>query len=186
MLIGYVRVLTNNDQNLDLQYSALKEAGCEKIFEDKISGSRSDRPGFNTMMQTLCTGDTFVICKLERLGKNLKALIDFSKSLENRGINFKSLSDKIDTTTPDGKSFFYLMESLYQMDKAMVIERTKAGLFAAKKEGRVGGRKRKMTDLKMESAKRLLASGKPPKEVADNLEISVPTLYRWLPASMAG
>jgi DNA invertase Pin-like site-specific DNA recombinase len=183
MLIGYARVSTD-EQSLALQQDALKKAGCEKIFEDTTSGSRSDRPGLNTMTQVLRKGDTLVVWKLDRLGRSLKSLIDYTKQLEEQGIHFKSLTDQIDTSTPAGRFFFHVMASLAQMERELIIERTKAGLAAAKREGRTGGRKRKMTDSKLEAAKRLLASGRPPKEVAENLGVSIPTLYRWLPASL--
>lgn len=183
MLIGYARVSTD-EQSLALQQDALKKAGCEKIFEDVTSGSRSDRPGLNTLTQVLRKGDTLVVWKLDRLGRSLKSLIDYTKQLEEQGVNFKSLTDQIDTSTPAGRFFFHVMASLAQMERELIIERTKAGLAAAKREGRTGGRKRKMTDSKLEAAKRLLASGRPPKEVAENLGVSIPTLYRWLPASL--
>lgn len=182
MLIGYARVSTH-EQNLSLQCDALTKAGCAKIYEDKISGMRSDRPGLNALLQNLRQGDTVVVWKLDRLGRSLKGLIDFTKNLEDQGIHFKSLTDHIDTSTSAGRFFFHVMASLAQMERDLIIDRTKAGLAAAKKYGRTGGRKRKMSDSKLDSAKRLLASGRPRKEVAVNLGISIPTLYRWLPAS---
>jgi len=103
--------------------------------------------------------------------------------LEKRGVHFKSLTDNIDTSTPSGRFFFHVMASLAQMERELMVERTRAGLEAARKSGRVGGRKRTMTDSKIQSAKRLLADGLPPKDVARDLGVSVPTLYRWLPAS---
>jgi len=110
-------------------------------------------------------------------------LVGLVTELADRGINFKSLTDSIDTGTPSGRFFFHVMASLAQMERELTVERTKAGLIAARQQGRIGGRKRKMTDSKIESAKKLLANGVPPKEVAENLGISIPTLYRWLPAS---
>ena len=107
----------------------------------------------------------------------------FVGELEQRGIHFTSLTDNIDTSTPSGRFFFHVMASLAQMERELMIERTKAGLDAARKQGRVGGRKRIMTDSKLQSAKRLLADGIAPKDVANNLGVSIPTLYRWLPAS---
>jgi DNA invertase Pin-like site-specific DNA recombinase len=182
MLIGYAQISTN-EQNLDLQYSALKQAGCEKICEDKTSGSRALRPGLEKSMEHLREGDVFVIWKLDRLGRNIKDLINFVKDLESKKIQFRSLTDKIDTTTSSGRFFFHTLTALAQMERELIIERTKAGLKAAKDRGRVGGRKKRMTQSKLESAKKLLESGTPPKDVAFSLEISIPTLYRWLPAS---
>jgi DNA invertase Pin-like site-specific DNA recombinase len=103
--------------------------------------------------------------------------------LKQRGIHFKSITDDVDTTTPAGRFFFHVMASLAQMERELIAERTKAGLAAARAKGRIGGRKRKMTESKMESARKLLAAGVLPKEVAQNLSVSVATLYRWLPAS---
>ncbi|KIE42205.1 recombinase family protein [Geobacter anodireducens] len=182
MLIGYARVSTQ-DQNLDLQRSALEQAGCERIYEDQVSGSRSERPGLKAMLDFIREGDTLVVWKLDRLGRSVKGLVDLVGEFSTKGINFKSLTDSIDTTTPAGRFFFHIMASLSQMERELTVERTRAGLIAARQQGRVGGRKRKMTDSKLESAKKLLANGVPPREVAENLGISIPTLYRWLPAS---
>lgn len=136
-------------------------------------------------MQVLHKGDTLVVWKLDRLGRTLKSLIDLIKQLEGQGVHFKSLTDQIDTSTAAGRFFFHVMASLAQMERELIIERTKAGLAIAKKAGRTGGRKRKMTDSKLVAAKRLLESGRPPREVAENLGLSIPTLYRWIPASDA-
>ncbi len=182
MLIGYARV-SSDDQNLDLQTDALKKAGCTKIFSDKISGMKKDRPGLDVALSHLRNGDSFVIWKLDRLGRNLKELISMVGKFDEEGIHFQSTTDGIDTTTPAGRFFFHVMASLAQMERELLIERTKAGLAAAKKRGRVGGRKRLMTPSKVEAAKKLLAEGMPPKEVANNLGVSIPTLYRWCPAS---
>ncbi|MCP4721741.1 MAG: recombinase family protein [Desulfobacteraceae bacterium] len=110
-------------------------------------------------------------------------LIRLLFSVDEKGIHFQSAMDGIDTTTPAGRFFFHVMASLAQMERELLIERTKAGLVAAKKRGRVGGRKRLMTPSKVEAAKKLLAQGMPPKEVTNNLGVSIPTLYRWCPAS---
>lgn len=182
MLIGYARVSTQ-DQNLDLQRSALVKAGCEKIFEDKTSGSRSERPGLSKALEMLRPGDTLVVWKLDRLGRSVKHLVDLVGELAKQETNFKSLTDSIDTATPSGRFFFHVMASLAQMERELAIERTRAGLEAAKRLGRRGGRKRQMTDSKIASAKKLLANGIAPRDVADNLGVSIPTLYRWVPAS---
>lgn len=182
MMIGYARVSTQ-DQNLDLQTEALTRAGCEKIYEDKISGVRVERPGLTRALEMLREGDTLVVWKLDRLGRSVKQLVDMVGELYKRGIQFKSLTDAIDTGTPAGRFFFHVMASLAEMERELIIERTRAGLDAAKQLGRKGGRKPKMTSSKVESAKKLLASGIPPRDVAKDLGVSVPTLYRWLPAS---
>ena len=182
MLIGYARVSTQ-DQNLDLQVDALIKAGCQKIFDDKISGSHSERAGLAKALEMLRDGDTLVVWKLDRLGRSVKNLVDLVGELQNQGIQFKSLTDAIDTSTPSGRFFFHVMASLAEMERELTVERTRPGLEVARQLGRKGGRSRKMTDSKIESAKKLLANGVPPRDVAKNLGVSVPTLYRWIPAS---
>jgi DNA invertase Pin-like site-specific DNA recombinase len=181
-LIGYARVSTQ-DQNLDLQSEALTKAGCEKIFNDKISGSRAERPGLTKALEMLREGDTLVVWKLDRLGRSVKNLVDLVGELHQQGIQFKSLTDAIDTGTPSGRFFFHVMASLAEMERELTVERTRAGLEVARQLGRKGGRRRQMTESKIESAKKLLANGVPPRDVAMNLGVSVPTLYRWIPAS---
>lgn len=182
MLIGYARVSTQ-DQNLDLQIEALTKAGCKKVFEDKISGSRAERPGLAKTLELLREGDTLVVWKLDRLGRSVKNLVDLVAELHQRDVQFKSLTDAIDTGTSSGRFFFHVMASLAQMERELTVERTRAGLAVARQLGRTGGRKRQMTDSKIKSAKKLLANGIPPRDVAKNLGVSVPTLYRWIPAS---
>ncbi|QWF72224.1 recombinase family protein [Methylomonas paludis] len=182
MLIGYARVSTQ-DQNLELQIDALTKAGCKKIFDDKISGSRAERPGLTNALEMLREDDTLVVWKLDRLGRSVKNLVNLVGELHKQGVQFKSLTDAIDTGTPSGRFFFHVMASLAEMERELTVERTRAGLEVARQLGRKGGRKRQMTDSKIESAKKLLANGVPPRDVAKNLGVSVPTLYRWIPAS---
>jgi DNA invertase Pin-like site-specific DNA recombinase len=182
MLVGYARVSTI-DQNLDLQLSALKELGCQKLYQDQITGTNANRPGLTSALEVLKENDTLVVWKLDRLGFPIKGLIDLVNQLYQNGIHFRSLTDNVDTSTPSGRLFFHIMASLAEMERELLAERTKASLASAKAKGRVGGRKRKMTQSKIESAKQLLSSGSLPKDVAQYLGISVPTLYRWVPAS---
>ena len=182
MLIGYARVSTQ-DQNLDMQREALKRAQCERIYEDTQSGRSADRPGLTKALEMLREGDTLVVWKLDRLGRSLKQLITLVEDLEGRRINFRSLTDNIDTSTPGGRFFFHVMASLAEMERELIVERTRAGLKAAREMGRVGGRRRLMTESKILSAKKLLESGLPAKEVAANLGVSLPTLYRWVPVN---
>jgi len=182
MLIGYARVSTQ-DQNLNLQTEALISAGCLKVFDDKISGSQSERPGLAKALEMLRDGDTLVVWKLDRLGRGVKNLVDLVGQLQKQGIQFKSLTDAIDTSTPSGRFFFHIMAILAEVERELTVERTRAGLEVARQLGRKGGRKRQMTESKIESAKKLLANGVPPRDVAKNLGVSVPTLYRWIPAS---
>ncbi|MDD3761589.1 MAG: recombinase family protein [Acidithiobacillus sp.] len=182
MLIGYARVSTP-DQHLELQREVLTQAGCERIYEDQVSGTRADRPGLAKAFDMLRDGDTLVVWKLDRLGHSVKHLVDLVGELHKQGVQFKSLTDSIDTGTPSGRFFFHVMASLAEMERELTVERTRAGLAVAKQLGRKCGRKPKMTGSKIESAKKLLASGVPPKDVAKNLGVSLPTLYRRVPAS---
>jgi DNA invertase Pin-like site-specific DNA recombinase len=182
MRIGYARVSTD-DQSLDLQLDALKAGGCRRIFTDKVSTTTADHPGLADALSHLRHGDVLVIWKLDRLGRTVKGLVDFVAELQERKVQFRSLTDGIDTTTPTGRFFFHIMASLAQMERELLAERTRAGLAAARRRGRVGGRKRRMTPGKVESARKLLRSGMAPREVAQSLSVSIPTLYRWLPAS---
>lgn len=181
-MIGYARVSTD-DQNLALQLGALKKAGCERVFSDKLSGMRTERPGLNDALSHLRAGDALAVWKLDRLGRSVKGLVDLVTGLEGRDIHFQSLTEGINTRTAAGRCFFHVMASLAQMERELVIERTRAGLAAARKLGRIGGRKRRMTDVKVRTARKLLDGGTPPRDVAQSLGVSIPTLYRWLPAS---
>jgi DNA invertase Pin-like site-specific DNA recombinase len=127
--------------------------------------------------------DTLVVWKLDRLGRSVKGLVDLVNELEARKVHFQSISDGVDTKTPAGRFFFHIMSALSQMERELILERTRAGMEAARSQGRVGGRKRQMTESKVQAARKLLANGTPPREVAHSLGVSIPTLYRWLPAA---
>lgn len=182
VIIGYARVSTN-DQDLALQLDALNRAGCQRVFTDKASGTQRKREGLEKALSHLRKNDVLVVWKLDRLGRSLKDLMTFIGELEQQGVEFQSLLDSIDTTTPHGRFFFHIMGSLAQMERELISERTRAGLEVARKQGRIGGRPRRMTEGKVEAAKKLLADGIPPREVATYLSISIPTLYRWIPAT---
>lgn len=137
-IIGYARVSTR-EQNLDLQLDALNKAGCNQIYEEKISGVK-ERPELDKALAYLREGDIFVIWKLDRLGRSLKELIFIVDSLQKRGIAFRSVIDGIDTTSPIGRCQFGIFASLAEYEREIIIERTKAGLQAAKERGRIGGR----------------------------------------------
>lgn len=182
MLIGYARVSTE-DQNLELQTDALKAAGCELIFSDKASGARIDRPGLAEALSKLQRGDCLVVWKLDRLGRSVKHLVDLGMDFRAKGIDLRSTTDSIDTSTVTGRFFFTVMSAFAQMERELIGERTRAGLVAAKERGRTGGRPKAMTTAKLEAAKKLLVSGMPPSDVARSLDVSVPTIYRYFPAN---
>jgi DNA invertase Pin-like site-specific DNA recombinase len=182
MLIGYARV-SQIEQNLALQTDALAKAGCSKVFTDKRSGARADRPGLAEALAFAREGDGIVVWRLDRLGRSLSHLIETVKDLERRGVGLKSVTESIDTSTTGGKLIFHIFGALAEFERNLIRERTRAGLAAARKRGRIGGRPRSFTPEKINAARKLLKSGTPPRDVASSLGISVPTLYRWLPAS---
>ena len=131
MYIGYARVSTD-DQNLDLQRDALNSAGCEQIFTDQVSGTKARRPGLEQALSHLRAGDTLVVWRLDRLGRSLRHLIDSVTDLQEKGIDFKSLTESIDTTTSGGKLVFHIFGALAEFEREIIRERTQAGLQAAR------------------------------------------------------
>jgi len=154
MLIGYARVSTS-EQNLDSQMDALTEAGCEKIYADKMSGAKADRPELRKAIGDVRVGDTLVVKKLDRLGRSIKNLIELINELHNKKVGFKSLSENIDTTTSGGKLIFHIFGALAEFERDIIHDRTIAGLKAARVRGRQGGRPRKITDKLIQQMKTL-------------------------------
>ncbi|AFZ31630.1 Resolvase domain protein [Gloeocapsa sp. PCC 7428] len=178
MLIGYARV-SSLDQNLDLQIDALDKAGCDHLFTDTSSGASYDRPGLQNALSHLRSGDTLVVWRLDRLGRNLKHLIDTVDDLNCRDIGFRSLTESIDTTTSAGKLVFAIFGALAEFERGIIRERTLAGLAAARARGRKGGRRLKYSDKKIAAAMQLAAgSDDPITEVCESLGISRATYYR--------
>src|ERR671933_451010 len=181
MLIGYARVSTD-EQNLDLQLSALKQAGCEQIYTDKVSGTKAIRPGLEDAFSHLRSGDTFVVWRLDRLGRSLRHLIDTVTDLQERSIGFKSLTESIDTTTSGGKLVFHIFGALAEFEREIIRERTNAGLQAARARGRKGGPKYKLTEKQVAIARQLWKSHTPVKEICQTLGVSRATFYRYVQA----
>jgi DNA invertase Pin-like site-specific DNA recombinase len=152
--IGYARVSTT-DQELHLQNDELEKAGCSKIFKDTVSGAKSEREGLSECFNYLRAGDTLVVWKLDRLGRSLKDLIAQITKLEVLGAGFYSITENIDTTTAGGKLVFHIFGAMAEFERNLISERTKAGLEAARKRGRKGGRKRKLTDSQVEAMKKI-------------------------------
>lgn len=180
--IGYMRVSTN-DQNSDLQRTALISAECEHIFDDKMSGRIANRPGLKRALKCLKTGDTLVVWKLDRLGRSVKNLIALISELQERGINFRSLTDSIDTGTAMGRFFFHVMSALAEMERELIVERTLAGLAEARKNGRIGGRPKALTQDEQETISKLLANGCSRRQLAIIYDIGESTIYKYFPAS---
>lgn len=180
MKLGYARVSTAT-QDLELQHAQLLAAGCVRIFSDTASGRRVDRPGLEELLNHARAGDTVVVWKLDRFGRSVKDLIDLVGDLERRDVAFHSLTETIDTSTSGGRLFFHVMASIAQMDIELIIERTRAGLDAARKEGRIGGR-RSMPVAVQEAAEKLLRGGMEYPDVARTLKVSTSSLYKYFPA----
>ena len=183
MKIGYARVSTK-EQSLHLQEDALKKAGCQKIYSEKIGGGKADRTKLNEMIGQLREGDVIVVWKLDRLGRSLRDLVNLISRFQDQGVGFQSLQDNIDTTTPTGKLTFHLFAALAEFERDIIRTRTNAGLEAARARGRKGGRPEGLSQKAKDKA-RLAESLYNEKErsiaeICDYLSISRPTLYRYL------
>jgi DNA invertase Pin-like site-specific DNA recombinase len=183
MLLGYARVSTL-DQNLSLQRDALTEAGCQKIFIEQMSGAVAERPALLEALDYARSGDTIVVWKLDRLARSMKQLIETVEKLRIRGVGFQSLTEAIDTTTAQGVLVFHMFSALAEFERSLIRERTRAGLAAARRVGRTGGRPRKLDDGDLEVARALLANPDiGVTQVAHRLGVSSATLYRYIPAA---
>lgn len=180
--IGYARVSTF-DQNLDMQKDALKAAGCERknIFEDRISGSKTERPGLTRCLENLEAGDVLIVWRLDRLGRSMVHLVSLIEILREKGVGFKSLCDgAIDTTTASGELVFNIFSCMAQFERRLIQERTQAGLAAARSRGRKGGRP-KVDANKILTAKRMHQDKSLSiEDICKVLKVSKPTLYRYL------
>ena len=182
-LVGYARVSTV-DQSLDLQIDALSDAGCARVFTDKASGALDQRPELIRMIDHLREGDTVVVWRLDRLGRSLRHLLEVVGDLEARGVGFKSVTEGLDTSTAGGKLVFHLFASLAEFERSLIIERTQAGLAAARARGRKGGRPSKMTPQKLEVARTMYDSKSHSlAAIAETVGVSRATLYRALKAA---
>lgn len=180
MKIGYARVSTKK-QRLDLQLIALEKAGCEKIITDTKTGMSVDRPGWKELNMILRPGDTLVVYKLDRLGRPAIQTAAYVAELGERGINFVSLTNDIDTTTPIGKFAFHVSCCFAELERDYIVERTRAGLEAAKEKGNFGGRRNILTSKQAEALRDMHKSDKyTGKEIARIFNISRQTVYRYL------
>jgi DNA invertase Pin-like site-specific DNA recombinase len=179
-LVGYARVSTEQ-QRLDLQLDALRAAGCEQIFSDVGSGTIRDRPQLEACLRHLRSGDTLVVWRLDRLGRSLRHLVELVGKLSDRGVALRSLTEGIDTTTPTGRMVLHVFGALAEFERELIIERTRAGLEAARVQGRLVGGPRLVTAAKLTRARELRDEGRLSMgEIAKTIGVSRATLYRAL------
>ncbi|MBF2753591.1 MULTISPECIES: recombinase family protein [Staphylococcus] len=181
MKIGYARVSTGL-QNLNLQEDRLNQYGCEKIFSDHISGSKSKRPGLDKAIEFARSGDTIVVWRLDRLGRNMEDLITLVNELNERGVSFHSLEENItmDKSSSTGQLLFHLFAAFAEFERNLILERSSAGRIAARARGRYGGRPEKLNQKDLNLLKTLYDNGTPIKTIAEQWHVSRTTIYRYL------
>lgn len=183
MKIGYARVSTD-DQRMDLQRDALEAHGCEKIFIDTASGSKATRPGLAEALAFARKGDVLVVWRLDRLGRSLPELVKIVADLEDVGIGFESLTEKIETNSATGRLVFHVFAALAEFERRLIVERTHAGLAAAKARGRKGGRP-PLAPEKVSAIQAMAADQRPASEICKALKIGRSTLYKYVPGMQA-
>lgn len=183
MKIGYARVSTK-EQELNLQIDALEKVGCKQIYQEKISGTKRERPELQKMLDSLRADDIVIIWKLDRLARSLTDLVNLVNEIEEKGAGLQSLNDPIDTTTSQGKLIFHIFAALAEFERDIISERTKAGLAAARARGRKGGRPKGLSQKAQNTAilaEQLYKEKKlSVREICEQLSISKNTLYRYL------
>ena len=183
MLVGYARISTM-DQNPTLQIDALREAGCERIFTETASGAHRNRPQLSATLDYLREGDTLIVWKLSRLARSLKQVIKTSAEIQERGIELRILTQNIDTITPEGRLFFHIMAAFDEFQRELIVENTRAGLAAAKKRGRRGGRPKSMDEEGIRKAEAMLKDTENYPfvgDVIDQINIGRTAFYRYFP-----
>lgn len=180
MKIGYARVSTDA-QETHLQMDALKRAKCTRVYQEKASGAKTERPELMKLLDNARKGDVIIVWKLDRLARSLRQLIDTTVLLNERGVELHSLTENINTTTPSGKLTFHIFAALAEFERDLLQQRVNAGLKAARRRGRVGGRPKSLNEAALKKARALLRSGEYSKvQVAEELEVSRHTLWRAL------
>lgn len=183
MFIGYARVSTL-DQNPEFQIKELRNAGCEKIFTEKISGAKANRPKLTEALEYMRSGDTIVVWKLSRLARSLSQIMNTVKILEDRKINLKVLTQKIDTSTPEGRLFFHINAAFDQFQREIIVENTKAGLKATRENGRVGGRPKVMSEDKLRTIRSMIKDDASYPFISDVIRssgVGKTTFYKYFP-----
>ena len=179
MIFGYARVSTE-EQNLDMQVDVLKKFGVDKIYQEKITGTRKDRFSLEELLKVIRPGDKLIVYKLDRISRSTKHLIELSELFDSLNVDFISIADNIDTATAVGKFFFRTMASIAELERDIISERTKIGLQAARARGRIGGRPSKKTDKVLMSIKMYKSKDYTINQITDATGVSKTTLYRYL------
>ena len=183
MLIGYARVSTQ-DQDAIAQINALKSAGCELIFQEKASGGRWERPELHRLLGQLRKGDVLVVWKLDRLSRSLKDVLSLMEKIQQVGAGFQSLTEAVETTSPGGRMLMQIVGSFAEFERAMLRERTRNGLNAARKQGSIGGRPQKLNAHQREEIVQFVSSGqKSSADVARLFKVHPSTISRLLQQS---
>lgn len=177
-IIGYARISTS-DQSPDLQHDALLAAGCSRIFSDEMSGARADRPGLRQALDYARESDTLVVWRLDRVGRSVAHLIEVVGELERRGVALQSLTEQIDTSSSSGKLVFHVFSAIAEFERNLIRERVNAGLEAARKRGRIGGRRKVIDAAKARSIRAMRAQGMTTSEILESAQISRATLFRF-------
>lgn len=178
MKFGYARV-SKNEQSLDVQIQKLKAAGCEEIFQEKISGAKDDRPQLKALMEKLRKGDTLCVIRLDRLGRRMMKLVELINEFKEKGIEFISLENNLDTSSHMGMLLFNICAAFSEMERELIRERVKAGLDSAKQKGRKGGRPKALTAEKAETVRALRKAGTMSvKQICETMKISRSVFYR--------
>jgi DNA invertase Pin-like site-specific DNA recombinase len=183
MKIGYARVSTD-DQRMDLQRDALTAAGCEKVFTDTASGAKSARPGLAEALAFARKGDVLVVWRLDRLGRSLPELVKVVGELEAAGVGFESVTERIETSSAAGRLVFHVFAALAEFERRLIVERTHAGLEAARARGRKGGRPA-LPPEKVAAIQAMAASNRSVSEICKALKIGRSTLYKYAPGMKA-
>ena len=178
MRIGYARVSTV-EQDTKLQIAALKKAKCDRIFTEKASGAKADRPELARILDIARKGDILIVWKLDRLARSVRQLIETVQQLDDKGVQLKSLTENIDTSSAGGKLIFHIFAALAEFERGVIRERTMAGLAAARSDGRYGGRRPSLSDDDIATAKTLLAKGETMEKLMDRFGVSRATLYNY-------
>lgn len=181
MIVGYCRVSTK-DQNLDRQIHALSKAGCEHVYQDKLSGKNTDRPELQVCLQSLRAGDTLIVQKLDRLARSLKDLIEIIEDLGARKVNFICIDNKIDTTTPAGKLMFQLIGAIAEFERSLIVSRVQDGIENAKRNGVRFGRRFSLLDQKRMEALYVAwkDQGDGARKLSEDFNVPIRAVYRWI------